>query len=100
MDLIVHSNIHSVIFSFIETCSLKIPVAYRVVFNTPKSLHCDLNGSPSTPQKPTPCRNLNSQDFDGNFRVLQDGLRRTLSGSGNVSGNAGLGTNESINRIF
>ncbi|KAJ8941225.1 hypothetical protein NQ318_015657 [Aromia moschata] len=40
----------------------------------------DFNGSPSTPQKPTPCRNLNSQDFDGNFRVLQDGLRRTLSG--------------------
>ncbi|KAJ8937548.1 hypothetical protein NQ318_002765 [Aromia moschata] len=45
----------------------------------PKSLHCYLNNSPSTPQKPTPYRNLNSQDFDGNFRLLQDGLRRTLS---------------------
>ncbi|KAJ8956840.1 hypothetical protein NQ318_014254 [Aromia moschata] len=63
----------------LETCGLKIPVAYRVIFNAPKSLHCDLIGSPFRAQKPTPCRNLDSQDFDGNFRVIQDGLRRTLS---------------------
>ncbi|KAJ8950861.1 hypothetical protein NQ318_011157, partial [Aromia moschata] len=42
----------------LETCGFWFSVAYRVGF---KSLRCDLNGSPSTPQKPTPCRNLNSQ---------------------------------------
>ncbi|KAJ8941297.1 hypothetical protein NQ318_000597 [Aromia moschata] len=46
-------------------------IPYSVGFNAPKALCCDLNGSPSTPQKATPCRNLNSQEFDG--------LRRTLS---------------------
>ncbi|KAJ8959713.1 hypothetical protein NQ318_021907 [Aromia moschata] len=53
----------------------------RVSFNASKSRCCDLNGSPSTPQKATPCRNLNSQHLDGNFRDLRDRLRRTLSES-------------------
>ncbi|KAJ8961157.1 hypothetical protein NQ318_008837, partial [Aromia moschata] len=64
----------------LEICGFQFSVAYRVGFNAPKALRCDLNSSPSTPQKATPCRNLNSQDFDGNYLRHQDGLRRTLSG--------------------
>ncbi|KAJ8952358.1 hypothetical protein NQ318_017252 [Aromia moschata] len=58
--------------SFAKICPLpagdlcRTKVANRVSFNAPKSLRCDLNGSPSTPQKPTPCRNMNSEDFDLN----------------------------------
>ncbi|KAJ8951274.1 hypothetical protein NQ318_008177 [Aromia moschata] len=61
-------------------CDNRCGKTYRVGFKAQKSLPCDLNGSPSTHIKPTPCRNLNKQDFGGNFRDLQDGLRRTLSG--------------------
>ncbi|KAJ8935924.1 hypothetical protein NQ318_007065 [Aromia moschata] len=59
--------------------------SYSVGLNAPKLLQCDLNGSPSTHQKLTPCRNLNSQDFDGKFKDLRDGLRRTLSDKNSIS---------------
>ncbi|KAJ8961551.1 hypothetical protein NQ318_014803 [Aromia moschata] len=79
-----------VLFDVSETSQLEndleIVFKERVDFISPKSLHCDLNGSPSTPQKPTPCRNLNSEHFGGNFSDLQGGLRRTLSGKNFISG--------------
>ncbi|KAJ8959875.1 hypothetical protein NQ318_011610 [Aromia moschata] len=68
----------------VETAFKTIHIAYKVGFNVPKSLRCNLNGTPSTPQKATPCRNLNSQDWDGNFRDLQDGLRRALSDTNSI----------------
>ncbi|KAJ8962086.1 hypothetical protein NQ318_018037 [Aromia moschata] len=43
-------------------------------FNTPKSLRFSFRGSPSAPQKPTPCRNLNSQDFGGKSKTYRMGL--------------------------
>ncbi|KAJ8962895.1 hypothetical protein NQ318_001306 [Aromia moschata] len=54
-----------------------------VGLNALKLLRCNLKDSPSTPQKrknQPPCRNLNSQNFDGNFRDLHDEPRRIMSG--------------------